>query len=60
LSRILQNSPQFFEQLIVELLVAMGYGGSRLNAAEQLGKSGDGGVDGVINEDALVSTPVEI
>lgn len=53
LSRILQNSPQFFEQLIVELLVAMGYGGSRLNAAEQLGKSGDGGVDGVINEDAL-------
>ena len=53
LSRIRQNSPQFFEQLIVELLVAMGYGGSRLNAAEQLGKSGDGGVDGVINEDAL-------
>lgn len=53
LSHILQNSPQFFEQLIVELLVAMGYGGSRLNAAEQLGKSGDGGVDGVINEDAL-------
>ena len=53
LSRILQNSPQFFEQLIVELLVAMGYGGSRLNAAEQLGKSGDGGVDGVVNEDAL-------
>jgi restriction system protein len=53
LSRILQNSPQFFEQLIVELLVAMGYGGSRLTAAEQLGKSGDGGVDGVINEDAF-------
>ena len=53
LSRILQNSPQFIEQLIVELLVAMGYGGSRLNASEQLGKSGDGGVDGVINEDAL-------
>ncbi|MBX9643482.1 MAG: restriction endonuclease [Novosphingobium sp.] len=53
LGRILQNSPAFFEQLIVELLVAMGYGGSRLNAAEQLGKSGDGGVDGVINEDVL-------
>lgn len=53
LSRILENSPQFFEKLIVELLVAMGYGGSRLNAAEQLGKSGDAGVDGVINEDAL-------
>jgi restriction system protein len=53
LGRILQNSPGFFEKLIVELLVAMGYGGSRLNAAEQLGKSGDGGVDGVINEDVL-------
>lgn len=53
LERILQNSPGFFEQLIVDLLVAMGYGGSRLNAAEQLGKSGDGGVDGVINEDVL-------
>ena len=55
LGRILQNSPAFFEQLIVELLVAMGYGGSRMNAAEQLGKSGDGGVDGVINEDASAS-----
>lgn len=53
LGRILQNSPAFFEQLIVELVVAMGYGGSRLNAAEQLGKSGDGGIDGVINEDVL-------
>lgn len=53
LDRILQNSPSFFEQVIVELLVAMGYGGSRRNASEQLGKSGDGGVDGVINEDVL-------
>ncbi len=53
LERILQNSPAFFEQLITELLVAMGYGGSRLNAAEKLGRSGDGGVDGVINEDVL-------
>jgi len=53
LDRILQNSPSFFEEVIVELLVAMGYGGSRRNAAEQLGKSGDGGVDGVINEDVL-------
>jgi hypothetical protein len=44
---------RFFEEVIVELLVAMGYGGSRRNAAEQLGKSGDGGVDGVINEDVL-------
>ncbi len=53
LERIVQNSPAFFEQLIVDLLVAMGYGGSHKNAAAQLGRSGDGGVDGVINEDRL-------
>jgi restriction system protein len=53
LQRILQNSPSFFERVIVDLLVAMGYGGSHLNAARQLGGSGDGGVDGVINEDRL-------
>jgi len=53
LDRIAKNSPSFFEQLIVNLLVAMGYGGSHKNAATQLGRSGDGGVDGVINEDRL-------
>lgn len=53
LDRILQNSPGFFERVIVELLISMGYGGSRQNAAQQLGQSGDGGVDGVINEDLL-------
>jgi restriction system protein len=53
LDRIAQNSPSFFEQLIVDLLVAMGCGGSHKNAAEQLGRAGDGGVDGVINEDRL-------
>jgi restriction system protein len=53
LDRIAKNSPSFFEQLIVELLVAMGYGGSHKNAATQLGRSGDGGVDGLINEDRL-------
>ena len=53
MDRILQNSPTFFEQVIVELLVSIGYGGSHRNASEQLGKSGDGGVDGVINEDIL-------
>ena len=53
LERTLQNSPSFFERVIVDLLVAMGYGGSHRNASEQLGKSGDGGVDGVINEDVL-------
>jgi restriction system protein len=53
LDRISQNSPAFFEQLIVDLLVGMGYGGSHQNAAQQLGRSGDGGVDGVVNEDRL-------
>jgi restriction system protein len=53
LERIAQNTPSFFEQVIVDLLVAMGYGGSHKNAASQLGRSGDGGVDGVINEDRL-------
>jgi restriction system protein len=53
LERILQNSPSFFETAIVDLLVAMGYGGSHKNAAMQLGRSGDGGVDGIVNEDRL-------
>ncbi len=53
LQRILGNSPAFFERVIVDLLVAMGYGGSHRNAAQQLGRSGDGGVDGVVNEDRL-------
>jgi restriction system protein len=53
LQRILEQSPTFFERLIVELLVAMGYGGSHLDAARQLGRSGDGGIDGVIDEDRL-------
>lgn len=52
LDRILTNSPDFFEQLIVDLLKAMGYGGS-VDGAKRLGKSGDGGVDGVIDQDAL-------
>ena len=53
LQRISQNTPSFFEELIIDLLVKMGYGGSRPDAAAQLGRSGDGGVDGVINEDRL-------
>ena len=53
LQRILDNSPAFFEHLIVDLLVAMGYGGTHENAALKLGKSGDNGVDGVIDEDRL-------
>lgn len=53
LQRVLEQSPAFFERLIVDLLVAMGYGGSHDNAARQLGKSGDGGIDGIIDEDRL-------
>jgi restriction system protein len=53
LTRVLQQSPAFFERLIVDLLVAMGYGGSHEDAARQLGKSGDGGIDGIIDEDRL-------
>ena len=53
IGKIKGASPSFFEQLVVELLVAMGYGGSRKDAGETLGKSGDGGIDGVIKEDRL-------
>ncbi|MGV2123459.1 restriction endonuclease [Agrobacterium vitis] len=53
LQRILTQSPAFFERAIVDLLVGMGYGGSHENAARRLGKSGDGGIDGVIDEDRL-------
>lgn len=53
LSRILGCSPVFFEQLVVELLVKMGYGGSRRDAGERIGQTGDGGIDGIIKEDRL-------
>lgn len=53
LSRILAATPAFFEQLIVDLLLAMGYGGSREGAGRAIGKSGDGGLDGVIDQDQL-------
>ncbi len=53
LQRLKTNSPQFFEQVVVDLLVAMGYGGSQKEAGQAIGKSGDGGIDGIINEDKL-------
>lgn len=53
LTRIKEGSPQFFEKLVVELLLKMGYGGSRREAGEALGKSGDEGIDGIIREDRL-------
>jgi restriction system protein len=46
-------SPTFFERLVIDLLVAMGYGGSRQDAGRAIGKSGDGGIDGIIKEDKL-------
>jgi restriction system protein len=53
LDNILRSSPSFFERLVVEVLVNMGYGGSDINAARTVGKSGDEGIDGVIDEDKL-------
>lgn len=53
LNRIKSSPSRFFEQLVVDLLVAMGYGGSRIDAGEAVGQSGDGGVDGIIKEDKL-------
>jgi len=53
ISSIKDSSPSFFERLVVDLLVKMGYGGSRQDAGKALGKSGDGGIDGIINEDRL-------
>ena len=53
LARILICSPIFFEQLVVELLVKMGYGGSRRDAGERVGQTSDGGIDGIIKEDRL-------
>src|SRR3989338_3037319 len=46
-------SPAFFERLVVELLLKMGYGGSLKEAGRAIGRSGDGGIDGIINEDKL-------
>jgi restriction system protein len=53
LDRIKAGSPNFFERLVLDLLVAMGYGGSREDAAQAVGRSGDNGIDGIIKEDKL-------
>ncbi|MFQ3639836.1 MAG: restriction endonuclease [Chloracidobacterium sp.] len=53
LTQIKQNPPALFERLVVELLVKMGYGGSRKDAGRAIGKSGDEGIDGIIKEDKL-------
>jgi restriction system protein len=53
LERVKAASPQFFERLVVQLLVAMGYGGTIEDAGRTVGQSGDGGIDGIIKEDKL-------
>ncbi len=53
MDKVLSSSPAFFETLVVELLVKMGYGGSTKDAGRAIGKSGDEGIDGTIKEDKL-------
>ena len=53
LSKVIDLSPSFFERLVVELLVRMGYGGSIKDAGKAIGKTGDEGIDGTIKEDKL-------
>ncbi len=53
LSKVKISSPKFFENLVVQLLLKMGYGGSRKEAGETIGQTGDGGIDGIIKEDKL-------
>lgn len=59
LSKLKKSSPSFFERIVVDLLVKMGYGGSRADAGKAIGKSGDGGIDGIIKKtssDWMLST----
>ncbi|WP_227254675.1 restriction endonuclease [Frigoriglobus tundricola] len=53
LEKVKSCTPAFFERLVVEVLVAMGYGGSLADAGQAVGRSGDGGIDGIIKEDKL-------
>ncbi len=53
LETVKKASPNFFEELVIDLLVAMGYGGSVEDAGRAVGKAGDGGIDGTIKEDKL-------
>jgi len=53
LQRLKTCSPAFFERLVVEVIVKMGYGGTRKDAGKAIGRSGDGGIDGIIKEDKL-------
>lgn len=53
LNRLIERDDRFFEEVVLDLLVALGYGGSKPDAAARVGRSGDGGIDGVIREDTL-------
>ncbi len=53
IQKVKSCSPQFFEKLVVDTIVKMGYGGSRKEAGKAIGQSGDEGIDGIINEDRL-------
>lgn len=53
IEQVLRCTPEFFEHLVVDLLLAMGYGGSRRDAGKAVGKTADGGIDGIIKEDRL-------
>lgn len=53
LETVKKSPPKFFERLVVDLLLAMGYGGSRKDAGTAIGRTGDGGIDGIIKEDKL-------
>jgi len=53
LEHLLSADPYYFEQIVIDVLVAMGYGGSRDEAAQVTSKANDGGIDGIINEDRL-------
>ena len=53
LSNLKSQSPSFFERAVIDLLLKMGYGGSRKDAGQAIGRSGDEGIDGIINEDKL-------
>lgn len=53
LTKVKGNTPRFFEQLVIDLMISLGYGGSRQDAGKSIGQSGDEGIDGIIKEDKL-------
>jgi restriction system protein len=53
LDRVISNSPDFFEHLVIDLMLKMGYGSDQTKAGIKLGRSGDEGIDGIINQDKL-------